>query len=88
MKIADIGFVRQGSREWASMWNKLAKEPINKGLEEPTVAFEPEWGEAWQYMGSHKAGRTWWHEFRHRLHPVANERVYVRIKANKSFKGG
>lgn len=57
--------------EWECMWEELAKHPLNAGQEEPTECLNH--GEVWQYMGSDGRG----HSFRHRYHPVGNERVSV-----------
>jgi hypothetical protein len=79
-----IYFAERDSPEWDSMWAWLGRHPINQGIDEPTVAPDPEWGECWQYMGTEETwsdGR-WFHCFRHRHHPVRQERVYLRCPAS------
>lgn len=69
--------IKQDSPEWERMWQKLADHPINKGLEEPTVALNPDNGEVWQYMGSFRQDAHTVHEFRHRSHPNDNGERYL-----------
>lgn len=69
--------IKNGSPEWERMWQKLADHPINKGLEEPTVALNPDNGEVWQYMGSFREGGHTIHEMRHRSHPNDNGERYL-----------
>ena len=75
---------KQGSNEWNWMWEQLAAHPINKGLSEPTVAENN--GQTWQYMGSfsNPMGLII-HEFRHRMHPIDNERHYYKLIASPNI---
>lgn len=74
--------IKPDSTEWNNMWQWVAEHPLNRGLEEPTVAFNELNGECWQYMGSFRSqdGRVV-HEFRHRSHPTDNERRYLKMNA-------
>lgn len=79
--------VQRGSKEWDAMWARLALEPVNAGVQDPSCA-ECD-GECWQYMGSslkHDSG-TVVHEFRHRFHPKTRTREYRKI-AGTSFTAG
>jgi hypothetical protein len=78
----EMVLIKNGSSEWERMWQKLAEHPLNKGLEEPTVALNPDNGEMWQYMGSYKQGPRTIHEFRHRSHPSDGERRYYKFDAS------
>ena len=40
-----IYFVDRGSPAWDSMWAWLGRQSINEGLDQPTVAPDPEFGE-------------------------------------------
>ncbi len=73
--------IKQNSPEWERMWQKLADHPINKGLEEPTVALNPDNGEVWQYMGSFRQDAHTVHEFRHRSFPTTGEKFNYKFDA-------
>jgi hypothetical protein len=45
------------------------------------VALNEEFNELWQYMGTFKDERGYWHNFRHRMHPETNAREYHNIHA-------
>jgi hypothetical protein len=71
--------VKDESTTWNDMWDWVANHPLNEGIDEPTVAINTTDGECWQYMGSFKSndGRVV-SEFRHRNHPIDNERHYIK----------
>ncbi len=73
--LSGLDFLNPGSPAWNAAWAALAADPINAGLEKPTEAYNPEFMEAWQYMGS--VGNM--AEFRHRCHPVTGQREYRRV---------
>lgn len=65
------------------MWEWLAAHPINKDIEQPSLAMND--GEAWQYMGSYMQGERVIHSFRHRNHPVTNTRKDLSVNASEAF---
>ena len=65
------------------MWQTLADNPINDGLEDKFGAFND--GETWQYMGSTYDGKQVLHSFRHRCHPKDNIRRDVTIHGSPLF---
>jgi hypothetical protein len=69
MNFEDLNFVAEGSAEWDRMWSRL--QTMVGDLE----SLNPEYNEAWQYMGTYRGV----HEFRHRCHPRTNGRVMVRF---------
>lgn len=79
----ELVFVKQDSTEWNYIWDFVANHPINEGLEEPRLALNN--GEAWQYMGSFKQNDKLIHEFRHRQHPLTNDRYYIRFNGSENF---
>jgi hypothetical protein len=66
------------------MWEMVANHPINKGLERPMEALNPDNGEVWQYMGSFRQASRMIHEFRHRSHPIDGERHLYKFDANET----
>lgn len=79
----DFILIKPDTKEWEYMWNWLAVHPLNEGLEEPTVATYQ--SESWQYVGSYRDKNRLIHEFRHRIHPVKQERVLLAVKASDDF---
>ena len=79
----EFALIERDSPEWEYMWKWLAEHPINKSLDEPSVALND--GEAWQYIGSYKQGEKVVHEFRHRFHPVTKEKKLLSVSASKDF---
>lgn len=77
--------IKRDSPEWNWMWSQLASHPLNEGIEESTVALNTLNGEAWQYLGSFKNNNEVIHEFRHRSHPLDNERHYYKFRASETF---
>lgn len=78
--------IKPDSNEWNAMWQWLAEHPLNEGLQEPMVALNDLNKEMWQYMGSFRSkdGRVI-HEFRHRSHPIDNERKYLKVNATENI---
>lgn len=78
--------IKPDSNEWNKMWEWVAKHPLNEGITEPTVALNELNGEAWQYMGSYRSkdGRVV-SEFRHRSHPIDNERHYLKMNGSQEI---
>lgn len=72
-------WMKRDSLEWEAAWAALAKEKINRDLDEPTVAMN--WGEQWQYCGSQvcTSDGTTTHWFRHRSHPKTGDRINLPI---------
>lgn len=75
--------IKANSPEWDFMWKWLEDHPINKGLEEPSIALND--SEAWQYMGSWQQDDRVIHSFRHRNHPVTNSIQNVSVHASKDL---
>jgi hypothetical protein len=71
------------SKEWDYMWDWLSNHPINKDIDNPTIAENQ--GEEWQYMGSFKNGDNVIHEFRHRCHPATQNKYSVTFAASKDL---
>jgi hypothetical protein len=70
------------SKEWSAAWDALADFTGDDDYE----AEDAETGEVWQYVGTVRIAREWRHEFRHRFHPKAQERVVIRVDATKGWK--
>ena len=73
----NLAFVEYYSIEYLLMWENLKKrkeysKPIN--------------GENWQYMTSFKHNDIYYHNFRHRKHPLTKNRMTINIKASDNFK--
>lgn len=68
--------VRRGSPWWNYAWGRLASEPINASLSDPTEALDREYREVWQFMGAWRTDRGLVAQFRHRAHPVTGKREY------------
>jgi len=65
-------FVETGNPEWPLMWSQV-----------PEPAYQcPESGEVWQYMGSHRKGDGFEHEFRHRCFRGGARKV-VHVRASE-----
>ncbi|MBI2060668.1 MAG: hypothetical protein HYT87_12935 [Nitrospirae bacterium] len=65
-------FADRDSKLWNEAWASLG------ATSEPN----PESGEDWQYMGTAEAeDGHWYHEFRHRDHPVTGTREYRRYRS-------
>ena len=79
----DLILIEPNSPEWDFMWKWLEDHPINKDITEPTLAVNN--GEAWQYMGSFMQGERVIHQFRHRNHPVTNDRKDLSVNASEAF---
>lgn len=75
--------VNENSKEWDYAWEMLAKDDLNKGIKNPTVADNT--GEAWQYMDTEYYAAQLHHCFRHRMHPKSHQREYVFIPVSKTF---
>ena len=75
--------IERDSDEWNYMWDQLAKNPINININDPTVAEND--GESWQYMDTSFYDGKLKHCFRHRCHPVEDQRVYLHIPVSKEF---
>lgn len=81
--IAGVAFVRPETNEWGYMWTCLAAHFVNDGQPNPTVAYNDECNEVWQYMGTVRQGEKLYHEFRHRMHPRTGQRESVRLPASR-----
>jgi hypothetical protein len=75
--------LKQNSPEWEFAWNWLSEHPLNKNLDEPSIAMNNE--EAWQYMGSYRHDGKVLHEFRHRNHPTTNEITFLKMNASEKM---
>lgn len=75
--------IKRDSPEWNYMWGWLECHPCNNGLKEPTLAMNVN-GETWHYMASYHKGnlKEMVHEFRHRCHPITQDRMYLSCKAS------
>lgn len=78
-----IRSMERDSDEWKMAWSALSYEEINQSLPDPDEAWNPEYHEGWQYMGSVRllSGAEWAHQFRHRCHPVTNKREYRDVRS-------
>jgi hypothetical protein len=79
----ELILIQPNSVEWDYMWTWLENHPVNKGLDEPSIALNN--NEAWQYMGSYKQGDRVIHELRHRDHPVTNSIQNLKLQASELF---
>lgn len=79
----ELVLIEPNSPEWEYMWKWLEEHPINKDIEEPTLAMNE--GEAWQYMGTFKQDDRIIHEFRHRNHPATGLRQYLKVSGSDTF---
>lgn len=73
--------------EYKHMWNALSQMPVNASLPDPFVAWNEDYAQGWQYMGTWSRGGVVTHEFRHRAHPTTNERIVTRIPASSAYDG-
>jgi hypothetical protein len=80
----EMVLIKPESREWNYMWDWVATHPLNEGLEEPSTATSED-SEVWQYMGSFRQNNLTIHEFRHRNHPVTNNREYLKVKCSEDM---
>tara|TARA_R100000008_G_scaffold69203_1_gene46532 strand:- start:196 stop:444 length:249 start_codon:yes stop_codon:yes gene_type:complete len=72
-------YMNPDHKHWDAAWEKLAADPVNKGMYDKYTATCPRSGESWQYMGSHYDADGSVHEFRHRHHPAVYRRVTTRV---------
>jgi len=79
----ELVIIEMDSPEWEYMWNWLAEHPINKDLDNPSLATNN--GEVWQYMGSYKLKNKVIHCLRHRYHPLTNRVENLSLNASDSF---
>ncbi len=79
----ELALIDPKSKEWEYMWEWLEKHPINKGLDNPSLALNE--GEAWQYLGSYKQKERVVHSFRHRLHPITKGIKNLSVSASKEL---
>jgi hypothetical protein len=75
--------LKQNCPEWEYAWDWLSNHPLNKDLENPSVALNNE--EGWQYMGSYRQNGQVIHEFRHRSHPLTNDVQFLKVNASESM---
>ena len=86
---ASVYWLPRGCDEWHAAWNGLWRTPIGAITPTPEDR-DTATGEDWQYMGTSLHVGTdglqyWQHEFRHRRHPVARQRLYARIGATTGW---
>lgn len=79
----ELALIEPDSPEWHFMWKWLGDHPLNKDIENPTLALNN--GEGWMYMGSFKQGDRVVHEFRHRIHPTTNTLQSLKVSASEEF---
>ena len=79
----ELVIIEMDSPEWDIMWNWLAEHPINKDLDNPSLAINN--GEVWQYMGSYKLKNKVIHNLRHRSHPLTNRVENLSLNASETF---
>lgn len=77
----DFAVMRLRSKEWRAAWQGLAATSGDWDC----TALDPQSGEVWQYMCSVWRRGRWWHEFRHRWHPVARRRLVLLVLATESW---
>lgn len=73
-----------GSPEWHYAWGFLAGHTGDEDRE----AYNKVWNESWQYTCSFMREGRYWHEFRHRAHPVDDERWIVQVPAREDWQPG
>lgn len=73
------------SPEWEYMWDWVANHPINKGIENPSLALNTDVNEGWQYMGSRRQNKIVIHELRHRCHPYSQKREDLKLRASENM---
>jgi hypothetical protein len=66
----------RGSLAWHAAWEGLAHVIVQDGLGAGDDLAQHHEGEEWQYMGSQYIEIGMRHEFRHRYHPVTQQREY------------
>ena len=82
--ISIVWFVKKESAEWIYMWGELAKNEINKDIEDPMSC--KNLGECWQYMDTSNFDGQIKHCFRHRMHPkMLDSYLYIKIPASPNF---
>lgn len=62
--------IKIDSPEWNEMWDYVSFHPINKDIENPSIALYE--NNAWEYRGTYKKGNSLVSEFIHRKHPNTN----------------
>ena len=62
--------IKTDSKEWDEIWEWLKNHPINKDIDNPTLALNE--NEVWQYMGTYLHDNNAVSNFRHRIHPITN----------------
>ena len=70
-----------GSPEWERIWNWLENHPLNRGLEQPSIALNE--NEGWQYVGSYRLKDKLISDFRHRKHPLTGKLETLSIAAEE-----
>lgn len=78
----ELVLIKQDSPEWEFMWNWLESHPLNKGIENPSLATNGT--ESWQYMGSLQSKQVILSRFRHRNHPLTNNVQHLTVE-HKDF---
>lgn len=73
-----------GSPEWHYAWGFLAGHTGDEDRE----AYNRACGESWSYLSSFQRAGRYWHEFRHRAHPVDNDRWIVHVPAREDWQPG
>lgn len=79
----ELVLIEIDSAEWNYMWDWLANNPINQGIEDPSAALND--GQGWQYLGSLKQGDRLIHQFRHRKHPLNDSVISLSLTASKEM---
>lgn len=79
----ELVLIKQDSPEWEFMWNWLESHPLNKGLENPSLALNGT--EGWMYMGTLKNKDKYIHQLRHRNHPVTQSIQTVSVNSSEAF---
>ena len=93
--------IKRDSREWDSAWRRLyEREDMGIPTDDNCPYCNKQYNECWQYMGTiHHTCETspnrltrqpgepaYWHQFRHRAHPIKNERRYYNIPASAGWE--
>ena len=79
----ELVLIKPESIEWNYIWQWLENHPINKDIENPTLATNN--GESWQYMGSYKQGNRLLHSLRHRCHPLTDRVETLSLQNSTEF---
>ena len=80
--------IQPESFAWRKAWACLGEQIVARELGDGTDLAQPNDGECWQFMGAFDIAPLADYvvaEFRHRYHPVAKGRVYVKVSIPRRY---